>query len=373
MCTIEIVQNRGIGDLIFALGFVSAYNKKFPDDTMLWNVPNKYHALLKYFGQNIINPRLKPNKTIDLNKNIATKNFTLHEIERYLKAHSKYDLKIEDVEYPGLNLHSNKKSILISLAANIPTRRWITENYIKLANNLIDKKFQVTIIGGSDVFEMAQVIAKASTANNLVGKLKLLDTTKLIAESEYIIANDTGLAHIAAAVGTPLFVMSFNKVQNNFRWMPWSDEILAIRGHFNCNKVCHSSECTLDHCRKALTYEKVWTELIDFFKGKRNGKNKKELIKDNIFFLFTEKTLLYNNLLSNSYCVSLYNSKEGLTKQIIRDNINIIVNPRINKTLLTLKLLYASNFVSEYPLIYKTTTTNINQFIEEFLVWIKKQ
>ena len=364
--TFILKQNRGIGDMVFALAFSQALQKKHTSATILWDFPKHYHEVLQYLGKTLLTETATLNKPtiIDLNKNISTRNFSLHEIERYLLAHPKLGLSLEDTVLVPLAHSPKPKSVTIALGARIPTRRWTTEGYCALIDYLLAEKYDVTLVGGDDVISEANILSRETSSQNLAGKLTLLETFKHLATTEFLIANDSGIAHLAALYDIPTLFLSFNKVQNNFRWHPWSEKIVVIRGKHNCNLVCHSSECQLSTCREALEFEDVkagWELLLQA----RYTSSKAELTKTSLFLLFFERSPLYSSLYDAGYSVFLYEPSKNLVKTMIEYNINLMINPPSNIHFLGLNRLIASNSLSEYPLVHVSSKINYFEFLEE--------
>ena len=361
---ILIKQKRGIGDFVFALFFTQSVKMKFPFAEIYYDVLEEYSELLDYFKckKNI---KVNYDLIIDLNRNIKTKNFLLHEVERYFLTHKYLNLDIKEAKILPRKRSVDEKKILLAIGARIPTRRWTCDNYIQLVKYLESNNFEVVLVGGKDAIEEAKEIEKVTKADNKVGKLSLVGTCKQIETAEFVIANDSGIAHLASAIGTPVFVMTFNKVQNNFRWAPWTTDAYIIRGDHNCSLVCYSSECKEVFCREALDFEYVKSEFNKFLSGKRNSLNKTEIAKNSLFFLFDNQDELYDSLQANGYKVFFYNKKDNLKEFIIKNNVNVLVNTKIN--FLFVKLIYISNFVSEFPLLIKTKKTKSLDFLSEII------
>jgi heptosyltransferase-2 len=86
-----------------------------------------------------------------------------------------------------------------------PAKRWPTENYALIAKDLMTAGYQVMLLGSPKDYDTALEIEQKSGCEllNLCGKTKLLDAVDLLASSTLAISNDSGLMHIAAAVGIP--------------------------------------------------------------------------------------------------------------------------------------------------------------------------
>jgi ADP-heptose:LPS heptosyltransferase len=101
--------------------------------------------------------------------------------------------------------------ILIHPGASDPTRYWPIEKFARVADILAQQGYQIAVTGTS--FERALVegvisaMREGETALNLCGKLSLNGLTGLLARSALLISNDTGPAHLAGALGTPVVIL----------------------------------------------------------------------------------------------------------------------------------------------------------------------
>ncbi len=59
------------------------------------------------------------------------------------------------------------------------------------------------------------------------GKTDLLTTAALLEQADYFVGNDSGLGHLASAVGTPSF--SVFGVGQPHRYRPWGDKALWLQ------------------------------------------------------------------------------------------------------------------------------------------------
>ncbi len=107
-----------------------------------------------------------------------------------------------------LATNSDKPIAIISPAASKAERNWHAEGYAKTADYLTTLGFQVVICGGPTTLEMllATEIMSLSKANilNLVGKTNLKQLLAVLKLAHIVIAPDTGPAHMAVTVGTPV-------------------------------------------------------------------------------------------------------------------------------------------------------------------------
>lgn len=104
---------------------------------------------------------------------------------------------------------SKEKFIAINAAASKAERTWKAEHYAKFIDEAVAKyDCQVVLTGGPAANEIALAadIEKlaSSSLDNLVGKTKHKQIAALLGEVDCLIAPDTGPAHIAVAMNTPV-------------------------------------------------------------------------------------------------------------------------------------------------------------------------
>jgi len=101
-----------------------------------------------------------------------------------------------------------KRIFVISPAASKKERNWLPERYALLAEHAHKQGFAVVITGGPTPLEVElseQIITSTSIPIlNLVGKTKLKELLCVLKRADLVLAPDTGPAHMAVTVGTPV-------------------------------------------------------------------------------------------------------------------------------------------------------------------------
>ena len=87
-----------------------------------------------------------------------------------------------------------------------PAKQWPAEYWAKTADVLDDRGYQIWCLGSPKDREVADQIQQQSKAEilNLCGRTQLKDAVDLLALAKHAISNDSGLMHVAAAVGCHL-------------------------------------------------------------------------------------------------------------------------------------------------------------------------
>ena len=83
-----------------------------------------------------------------------------------------------------------------------PAKCWPVDYFAELAARLGNEGFDVWVLGSDKDAAAGEQIASASAARNLCGRTSLEDVIDLLGYAGQAVSNDSGLMHIAAAVGT---------------------------------------------------------------------------------------------------------------------------------------------------------------------------
>ncbi|NNF00138.1 MAG: glycosyltransferase family 9 protein [Pyrinomonadaceae bacterium] len=111
---------------------------------------------------------------------------------------------------------------LLHPVAAFETKQWATENFASVAEFLNERNLKVIAIATKkerDVLARLEELSKGSILT--VDNLKLPEITALASKADLFVGNDSGIAHIAAAVGTPSVVIFGSS--NRDHWHPWTD------------------------------------------------------------------------------------------------------------------------------------------------------
>ncbi len=107
------------------------------------------------------------------------------------------------------NVNKDNYAVLVP-GATIDVKKWPAENFAALAE-MINKKYQssVVAVGVGAESETVEKIQKAAGVPvvNLAGKTNIPQLVALLAGAKAVISNDTGPAHIAAAVNVPMVLI----------------------------------------------------------------------------------------------------------------------------------------------------------------------
>ena len=138
-----------------------------------------------------------------------------------------------------------------------PSKRWPSASYAALARRLTADGISVWILGGPGEKSLAAEIAGGSGARDLTGD-DLRDAILALASASVAISNDSGLLHVAAALGTPS--IGIFGPTSPWHWAPLNPLAAVVEtvSALDC-RPCHKPECRLVHhrCMRDIAPEQV--------------------------------------------------------------------------------------------------------------------
>lgn len=188
-------------------------------------------------------------------------------VKRFVALGTERDEPLPPIPYPSLSIDAgNQQDVIAGLdigtdkpviafmpgAEYGPAKCWPHDQFAELARRLDGDGFAVWVLGSGKDRPAGDAIASQSKAINVCGKTSLADVIDLLAYAQQAVSNDSGLMHIAAAVGTHTHGVygssspHFTPPLTDKRDIHWLD--------LDCSP-CFERECPLGHlnCLKQLS------------------------------------------------------------------------------------------------------------------------
>ncbi|HSB48250.1 MAG TPA: lipopolysaccharide heptosyltransferase II [Burkholderiales bacterium] len=145
-----------------------------------------------------------------------------------------------------------------------PSKRWPARYFGELAQGLAARGCAVWLIGSKHDRGIGADIERHSggVCRNLCGETTLTEAIDLLASASLVVSNDSGLMHVAAALGKPLIAL-YGSSSPGFT-PPLSPNARVVKLDLPCSP-CFRRECPLGHfnCMMQLTPDRV-LGAIDF-------------------------------------------------------------------------------------------------------------
>jgi heptosyltransferase-2 len=128
-----------------------------------------------------------------------------------------------------------------------PSKRWPADAYAALTRRLLADGLAVWVLGGPDEKPLAQEIVGDTAARDLTGR-DLRNAILALASASVAVSNDSGLLHVAAALGTP--TIGIFGPTSPWHWAPLNPLAATIEtaSELTC-RPCHKPVCRLGHHR----------------------------------------------------------------------------------------------------------------------------
>jgi ADP-heptose:LPS heptosyltransferase len=142
--------------------------------------------------------------------------------------------------------------------AQLPSRRWLPERFAAIGDLLASRGREVLITGTAGEGAIAHEVASAmhAPAQVLAGETTLWTLGALIEGASLLMCNDTGVSHIAAALGTPSVVVSLGA--DVARWAPLDRTRHRVLWQPVPCRPCAHAVCPVGHgCSTGLEVERV--------------------------------------------------------------------------------------------------------------------
>ncbi|MBD0292497.1 MAG: glycosyltransferase family 9 protein [Jiangellaceae bacterium] len=129
--------------------------------------------------------------------------------------------------------------VVLHPGTSVPARAWPVQHFAALARLLHDDGWQVAVTG-SAAEESLGVHVAGSVGRNLAGRTSLAQLAAVLDEAAAVVVGNTGPAHLAAAVGTPV-VSLFAPTVPAVRWAPYRVPCVVLGDQ---HAACRDSRAT---------------------------------------------------------------------------------------------------------------------------------
>jgi ADP-heptose:LPS heptosyltransferase len=154
----------------------------------------------------------------------------LHEVERGLSLAATLGYRLAEGDDGRLRVRRRPADlppleqpyVVVHPGASVPARAWSPERHAALVDALVGAGRRVVVTGSAEERPLTASVAGRGRPGvvDLGGRVELAGLAEVLGRAEVVVVGNTGPAHLAAAVGTPV-VSLFAPVVPAARWRPW--------------------------------------------------------------------------------------------------------------------------------------------------------
>jgi predicted lipopolysaccharide heptosyltransferase III len=159
---------------------------------------------------------------------------------------------------------ANAPFVVLHPAAAFATKQWAADKFARVADGLAAQGFGILVITAENEAQLADELGRNAAAPVVAfSDLSLPEITALLARARLFVGNDSGIAHMAAAVKTPAVVIFGSS--NVAHWRPWTSTSVGagaaevVYEEMEC-QPCHGYFCEKfdePECIKRVPAERV--------------------------------------------------------------------------------------------------------------------
>lgn len=189
-----------------------------------------------------------PGSLLDLRHGV---NDRVHEVERGLSLVGACGYELPPGDEGALAIRRSQSTwsspevpyVVVHPGASVPARAWPAERSAELVDALARRGRRVVVTGSPGETDLTARVAGGARPEvvDLGGATSLGGLAEVLAGAEAVVVGNTGPAHLAAAVGTPV-VSLFAPTVPAVRWRPWKVAHEVLHVEVPC-AGCRAREC----------------------------------------------------------------------------------------------------------------------------------
>jgi len=196
-----------------------------------------------------------------------------HEVYNYKKLSFSKEIKAESLPKIGFNYETQIKKDQIAIHTMSggylsELKRWSDENWRRIIDYLLERQCDIYFTGSASDHRHIESLLNNFKDNirlhNMAGKHSIKETAILLMGSQLVISVDTGIMHLASALGCNL--ISLHGPTTPMRWGPLNSNSKAIQSDYPeapCLNLGFEYKCNdrTGECMKRITPEMVISEI----------------------------------------------------------------------------------------------------------------
>jgi len=221
---------------------------------------------MQYFGIEPFNRQLNPFNLVE----IFTRSAGVAPEENPIRLSNKGD-DIESMSkfFEIDSINSEELLIGIQAGSSLEGRRWPPESFAKIADGLVESLgAKIILLGVNSEKKLSEKIISLAKhkygITDLTGETNVDELTALVSRCSYLITNDTGTMHVAAAVGTTIIGLFFAHA-HPYETAPYSPGHLIFQARIPCAPCSYGVECNNVICTRKVYPEHLLAMIRSHF------------------------------------------------------------------------------------------------------------
>ena len=194
----------------------------------------------------------------------------LHEVERALSLVATLGYRLPPGDDARLAIRRRQQSwprpsgweryVVVHPGATVPARAWGPERNAALVDALVEQGQRVVVTGSGKERRLTARVAGPARASvvDLGGRTDLEQLGEVVAGADVVVVGNSGPAHLAAAVGTPVVSLFAPTVPPRW-WRPWGVPHVLLGQHDIACAGCRARACPVPGhpCLSAVSVHEV--------------------------------------------------------------------------------------------------------------------
>jgi ADP-heptose:LPS heptosyltransferase len=190
----------------------------------------------------------------------------IHEVERSLSLVGRLGYSLPPCDDGRLHVKRNGSAtvpgryVVVHPGASVPARAWPTDRHQELVDALVGGGRRVVVTGGPSERALTATVAgePRPAVADLGGRTDFAELAGVLARADAVVVGNTGPAHLAAAVGTPV-VSLFAPTVPAVRWRPWQvpHQLLGDQAALCANSRARACPVQGHPCLRSVTVDDV--------------------------------------------------------------------------------------------------------------------
>lgn len=189
----------------------------------------------------------------------------------FLFVSEKFQLKFhwQNVKYNFQQSDISEYDVIIFTGATVWQRKWETEKYINLIQQLEKYELKIALAGGkSELSTNSMIHSNCRNVDNLTDKLSINELGYTFGKSKLLFSTDSGVLHLGAIAGIKTVSMFGSGIQE--KWAPKGENHIVINKNLPCSpctRFGYMKKCKIDaKCMRDIGVDDIICAIMTLLK-----------------------------------------------------------------------------------------------------------